>query len=222
MLAQHQAVAAPELVGVEPLVVAPVLEQPVDMDTRLVGEHPGADHALLPGHLAPGGLLHQRRDRGNAAHVDTAVDAVEVLERQRAFLQRGITGAISPRPLTVVLICVAPPRTAARVLAVARPKSSGVHFQLQIQALGEKAKRACIANGSITPTVSAKRSRRAPAAWATSATRTMNSGSAREASSQPRHTSRPASRAAPTSRAASRNAQSRSRPLVLQHQVRDR
>ncbi|MNM89144.1 hypothetical protein D3C81_1013730 [compost metagenome] len=140
MLAQHQAVAAPQFVGVQPLVVAPVLEQAIDVDARLVGEHPGADHALLPGHLTSGGLLDQRRDRRDAARVDAGIDAVQMLEGQRALLQRRIAGTLAQTVDRGVEVGRAAQHRRQGVGGGQAEVVVGVHLQLEVEARAQEAK----------------------------------------------------------------------------------
>ena len=100
--------------------------------------------------------------------------------------------ARSPRPLTVVLAWVAPARRAARVLAVARPRSLWAWISISIStASRSRATASKVVKGSSTPSVSAKRMRLAPQACARRATRLRKAGSARDASSAPKEILRP-------------------------------
>src|SRR5450830_872620 len=133
-----------------------------------------------------------RREMPSSARVSMPVCPWCRWRRPITTSSRAALPARSPRPLTVVLAWLAPARRPARVLAVARPRSSWAWTSIsRSTAARRRAIASWVANGSSTPSVSAKRMRRAPQAWARRATRSRKSGSAREASSAPTEMCRP-------------------------------
>ena len=121
--------------------------------------------------------------------------------------------ARSPRPLTVVLAWVAPAHQAARVLAVARPRSLWAWISRPRSTSRRSAvMRRQVSKGSRMPSVSGVAPRaRPPAACAAAAARAKKASSAREASSKPTLTSAPASAARCTKRVMVASTQARSR-----------
>ena len=126
VLAHHQAALGPaDALRRHDLVGGGVLQHPVLMDAALVGEGVAADDRLVRLHVEPGDGGQQLRDPQDALGLDL-VDEGCASGRVRIAITVSSSAALparSPMPLIVHSICRTPARTAASVLATARPRS---------------------------------------------------------------------------------------------------
>ena len=99
MLAQHQVgLGHADVFGTHDLVGRSLLEHPVLMDARLVGERVAAHDRLVALDGQPGDRREHPADRIEALGLDAGREAVVVetgLERHHDFLERGIAGALA-------------------------------------------------------------------------------------------------------------------------------
>ncbi|EAA20291.1 hypothetical protein [Plasmodium yoelii yoelii] len=94
MLAQHQTVLTAQILRIHALVVDEVLEQTVDMDAGLMGEHGLADDALVRGHRPAGGGRHQSGNLREMIDGDAGIDAIELVQSHHGFLDGRVTGPL--------------------------------------------------------------------------------------------------------------------------------
>lgn len=90
VLAQHQLVGAAQLLRIEGLIVPGVLEQPVDMDPRFMGEDAFADDALSCGNRTSGNFRDEPGKREESVGAHPAVDPAAVAEGGDDLFERGI------------------------------------------------------------------------------------------------------------------------------------
>ena len=95
MFADYQLVMTTDFHRVETLIGIRILEQTIDMDTRLVREHTLAHQTLLPGHRSSRSSRNQRRQGRKMREVDAGIQVVEFFQAHRDFFQRCITGAFA-------------------------------------------------------------------------------------------------------------------------------
>jgi hypothetical protein len=95
VLAENDAMLAPDQTGIEALVVGRVLEQSVDVDSGLVGESAFADNTFLPAQGASRSDGDSTRNVRETGQIDARLDAMADVQTEHDFLERGIARALA-------------------------------------------------------------------------------------------------------------------------------
>ena len=104
------------------LVAAAIGQKPADVDPRFVREGKGPDDRLALIDRPAGRRGHQRRELGQAAGVDAGTNMAREPQGHDDFFQRRVAGPLA-QAVDRDIDAAAPAMTAARVLAVAMPRS---------------------------------------------------------------------------------------------------
>ena len=95
MFAEHHAMLAADLGGIEALVIQRILDEPIDVDAGFVREHAFAHDAFADRYRAPGRAGDEPRQLRKLPCVDAGFDVVQVAQRHHRLFQRRVAGSFS-------------------------------------------------------------------------------------------------------------------------------